>query len=632
MCGICGFAKIELDVKKYGEQYLLDMCNTMIHRGPDGGNVWLDKENKCGLGHRRLSIIDLSNAATQPMSNADGSIVIAFNGEIYNHAEIRKELESTGKYIWKTSHSDTEVIIHSYEEWGIDCLKKFRGMFGIALWDGRNKKFYLIRDRIGIKPVYYTIENGVLTFASEIKAILKVSDKRYGINKKAFYDYLSFLCTPNDDTLFDGIKKIRPGTWLCIENGKITINKYYDILDNVDKNIAKASEAEIIEMIRSELRTAVKLRKESDVPVGVFLSGGIDSSTNTALFSEGENTKVKTFCVGYPAETESYKSEFGYAKIMADFAKSEHHEHVITAEEALEFLPKMVYQQDEPISDPVCIPVYFVSKLARDNGITVAQVGEGSDELFWGYQAWKTFSKINILNKIPGTMWAKKLIYNYFINKPISKGLEYECIRRAIDNEPLFWSGAESFYETEKQRMISAELKSYLGNYSSFDAIKPTYDNYMEKSLDKSFVNWMAYADLNHRLPELLLMRVDKMSMLVSLECRVPFLDHKFVELGLSIPEKIKIKNWERKHILKKAVEGIIPNELIYRKKQGFGAPVMDWFKGSMGVKMKESVMEMVDNTDLFNKDYMHRHLSEDSDTCDWFLFNLSMWWKQFIA
>lgn len=632
MCGICGFAKIKQDIKKYGEQYLLAMCNTMIHRGPDGGNIWLEKDNLCGLGHRRLSIIDLSTAATQPMSNADGSVVIAFNGEIYNHAEIRMELERLGKYVWKTSHSDTEMILHAYEEWGIACLKKFRGMFGIALWDGRKNKFFLIRDRIGIKPIYYTIQDGVITFASEIKAILKVANRKFDINKKAFYDYLSFLCTPNEDTLFDGIKKLRPGTYLCLEDGKITTTKYYDILDNVDKNIAKASESEIIEMIRSELRTAVKLRKEADVPVGVFLSGGIDSSTNTALFSEGENSKVKTFCVGYPAETESYKSEFGYAKIMADYAKSEHFEHTITAEEALEFLPKMVYQQDEPISDPVCIPVYFVSKLARDNGVTVAQVGEGSDELFWGYQAWKTFSKINLANKIPGTMWAKKLIYKQLNGRPVSKSLEYECIRRAVAKEPLFWSGAESFYETEKQRMISSSLKSMLGDYSSFEAIRPTFENYMEKSVDKSFVNWMGYADLNHRLPELLLMRVDKMSMLVSLECRVPFLDHKFVELGMSIPENVKTKNWESKHILKKAVEGIIPNELIYRKKQGFGAPVMDWFKGSMGKQMKSSILEMVDNTDLFDKDYMHNHLSGDSEIADWFLFNLSMWWKQFIA
>lgn len=632
MCGICGFAKIEQDIKKYGERYLLDMCNSMIHRGPDGGDIWLEKNNRCGLGHRRLSIIDLSNAATQPMSNADGSVFIAFNGEIYNHAEIRRELEATGRYLWKTSHSDTEVIIHAYEEWGIGCLEKFRGMFGIALWDGRQEKFYLIRDRIGIKPVYYTVDDGVLTFASEIKAILKVSGKKYGINKKAFYDYLSFLCTPNDDTLFDGIKKMRPGTWLCIQDGKLSVHTYYDILDHIDERIAKASEPEIIEMIRSELRTAVKLRKEADVPVGVFLSGGIDSSTNTALFSEGENSKVKTFCVGYPAETESYQSEFGYARIMADYAGSEHHEHVITAEEALEFLPKMVYQQDEPIADPVCIPVYFVSKLAKENGVTVAQVGEGSDELFWGYQSWKTFSKINRANRIPGTMWAKKLIKACFQSRPISSSLEYECIRRAVAREPLFWSGAESFFETEKQRMISGSLKSCLGDYSSFEAIRPTFDRYMEKSPDKSFVNWMAYADLNHRLPELLLMRVDKMSMLVSLECRVPFLDHKFVELGMSIPERIKTKHWESKHILKKAVEGIIPDKLIYRKKQGFGAPVMDWFKGAMGEKMKKSVLEMVDNTDLFDSDYMHRRISGDSDTGDWFLFNLSLWWKQFVA
>lgn len=632
MCGICGFAKIQHEARRLNEKYLLDMCDTMIHRGPDGGGVWLQSENLAGLGHRRLSIIDLSENASQPMCNEDGSIVIAFNGEIYNHAEIRVELEKKGTHQWKTSHSDTEMIVHAYEEWGIRCIDRFRGMFAIAIWDNRQKMFWVVRDRIGIKPVYYTIQDGILTFASEIKALLKVLPKKYEVNKKAFYDYLSFLSTPCEDTLFDGIKKLRPATCLCIQDGKMETERYWDVLDNIDTSVYKAPEQDIIEMLRNELRTAVTLRKESDVPVGVFLSGGIDSSTNAALFSENNDTCVKTFCVGYPDETESYESEFSYAKKMSDFVHSEHYEHIITPQEARDFLPKMVFQQDEPIADPVCVPVYYVSKLAKDSGVTVAQVGEGSDELFWGYQGWKKFSQIYVVDSVKGFKWLKKLILNKYANTEISCITEYETIRRSVCKEPLFWSGAEAFYETEKQNMISSYMKTYLKEYSSFEAIKPTYERFSDKAPEKSFLNWMTYADLNHRLPELLLMRVDKMSMLVSLECRVPFLDHKFVELAMSIPSKLKMKQWENKYILKKSVEGIIPHELIYRKKQGFGAPVLDWFKGDMGNEMQRSIFEMVDNTDLFDKSYMHSRFQKNSIYSNWFLYNLSMWWKQYIA
>ena len=632
MCGICGFVKLNNNSREIGKQYIKEMCNTMVNRGPDGEGQWLQKDNLVGLGHRRLSIIDLSDNASQPMSNADGSIVIAFNGEIYNYSDIRMKLEKTEKYLWKTSHSDTEVIVHAYEEWGIDCLEHLRGMFAIAIWDNRQHKFWLIRDRIGIKPIYYTIENGVLTFASEIKAIHKVSSKRHGINERAFYDYLSFLCTPCENTLFEGIYKVRPGAWLCVQDGKITSNCYYDVLDHIDPSVSKMKEKEITEAIRTELRTAVQLRAVSDVPVGVFLSGGIDSSTNTALFSEIKKSGVKTFCVGYPSETESYQSEFHYAKMMSEYSHTDHYEHIITPDEAINFIPEMVYAQDEPIADPVCIPVYYVSKLARDNGITVAQVGEGSDELFWGYAHWKDFSKLDRWNRIPGIMWVKKGLVNHYKDRYQEDSYPYEILRRATRKEPIFWSGAESFFETQKKKMISKRMRSELGDDTSFEALRPTYDRFMEKSPEPSFLNWMTYADLNHRLPELLLMRVDKMSMLVSLECRVPFLDHKFVELAMSIPSAMKMKGWESKHILKKAVEGIIPNELIYRKKQGFGAPVQDWFKGAMGTQMKMSVLDMVDNTDLFDKDYMHHHFEDAPETQDWFLYNLSLWWKEYIA
>ncbi len=633
MCGICGFFKVDQKAPFIGEQYLQDMNDQMILRGPDGGKVWLERENRCGLGHRRLSIVDLSDVAFQPMSNEDGSIVIAFNGEIYNHMEIREELQKLGGHTWKTDHSDTEVIIHAYEEWGLDCLQKLRGMFAIALWDGRKRQFILIRDRIGIKPLYYIIEDGVLTFASEIKAILKVLGKKPRINEKALYDYLSFLTTPCGDTLFENIKKLRPAMYMVFdEYGNRSKSRYWDVWDHTRPELYHAEDEEIKEALLSELRTAVKLRREADVPVGVFLSGGIDSSTNAALFSEDAKSVVKTFCIGYDQNYESYQNENHYAKMMAERCGAEYYERLLTQQDLFDFLPEMVRLQDEPIADPVCVPVYYVSKLARDNGVVVAQVGEGADELFWGYRRWKAFLNLANLNDKPVPKSLKRMAL--LALRKAGKGAQVytEWLRRAVDGQPVFWSGAESFTEWEKRRLISDELQKKIGDYTSFEALRPTYGRFMEKAWEKSHLNWMSYADLNHRLPELLLMRVDKMSMGVSLECRVPFLDHKFVELAMSIPEKKKTEGQVSKAVLKKAVRGIIPDELIDRKKQGFGVPVYDWFQGRLGKEMKNSTLLFASETGLLKKDYIERLFADPSHASQlWYLFNLSLWWKAYI-
>lgn len=633
MCGICGFYKTGSYAKHINEQYLNIMNEQMILRGPDGGDIWMEKGNRCGLGHRRLSIIDLSQNASQPMSNEDGSIVIAFNGEIYNHMDIRRELERKGKHIWRTSHSDTEVIIHAYEEWGMGCLEKFRGMFAIALWDGNKKEFVLIRDRIGIKPLYYTVENGILIFASEIKAILKVMERKPNINTKAMYDYLSFLTTPCEDTLFEGIKKLRPAMYMVFgENGKVKEERYWDVWDHTHEELYHADDKAISEALLEELRTAVKLRKEADVPVGVFLSGGIDSSTNAALFSEGEQSKVKAFCIGYDQNYESYQNENHYAKMMAKKCGAEYYERLLNQDDLFEFLPEMVRLQDEPIADPVCIPVYYVSKLARDNGIVVAQVGEGSDELFWGYQGWKTSLKIEKLNDLPVPMKLKKMGLWGLNHLGRAQAVYIEWLRRSVNRQPIFWSGAEAFTEYDKRHIISRKVQRDLDDYTSFEAIRPTYNRFMDKAWEKSHLNWMTYADLNHRLPELLLMRVDKMSMGVSLECRVPFLDHKFVELAMSIPQSKKTEGDVSKTVLKKAVRGIIPDELIDRKKQGFGVPVYDWFKGRLGIEMKEKTLYFANETGLLDTNYVNELFEKQEYASQlWYLFNLALWWEMYI-
>ncbi|MCK4527540.1 asparagine synthase (glutamine-hydrolyzing) [candidate division WOR-3 bacterium] len=299
MCGIVGAFVFKNGNFRITEQYLTKLRDAMAHRGPDGSGTWVSEDGRIGLGHRRLSIIDLSDVAAQPMCNEDGSLWITYNDEIYNHAEIRAELSKSGRHKWKTDHSDTEVILHAFEEWGIGCLDKFRGMFAFALWDIRKRELWLIRDRIGIKPLYYSIHHGRIVFASEIKALLEDPQQKRAVDEEAFYHFLSFLTSPAPQTLFDGIKKLPGGTWIRIsENGSICENLYWDVLDHTAP-LTDVSEEDISRMLLDELKTSVKLRKVSDVPVGVFLSGGIDSSTNAALFSEDGGGPVRTFCIGY---------------------------------------------------------------------------------------------------------------------------------------------------------------------------------------------------------------------------------------------------------------------------------------------------------------------------------------------
>lgn len=630
MCGIAGALSFKSSNFRVTEDYVNLLRDTMVHRGPDGAGTWVSKDGKIGLGHRRLSIIDLSTAAAQPMSNEDGTIWISFNGEIYNHAELREELKPFG-HRWVTDHSDTEVIVHAFEQWGIECIHKFRGMFAIAIWDGRKRELWLVRDRIGIKPLYYSIHKGRITFASEIKALLKCRDQKRAVHEEAFYHYLSFLTTPAPQTLFDGIMKLPCGTWLKVnEKGDVTQRRYWDVWDNT-KPLVGVSEDEIARMILDELRTAVKLRKVSDVQVGVFLSGGIDSSTNAALFSEGERSKVKTFSIGYEGTYNSYKNELIYAKKMADEVGAEYHEKLLNIDDLIGFLPKMVYLQDEPIADPVCVPVYYVSKLARDNGVIVCQVGEGADELFWGYPTWQKKLHLQRLDDLPVPNLVKTLGLGAMRILGKDGSVYYEALRRGASGQPIFWGGAEAFTEAQKKRLLAPGLRKRLGNISSWEPLEPIRKRFEEKAWEKSHLNWMTYLDLNMRLPELLLMRVDKMSMGVSLEGRVPFLDHKFVELAMSIPEAVKTKNNILKYILKKSVRGVIPDELIDRKKQGFGVPVYEWFFDKLGTKIRKELDEFCSNTQFFDRREVMKLLDSGHGPLVWYLFNFALWHKMWI-
>jgi asparagine synthase (glutamine-hydrolysing) len=631
MCGIAGALSFDPQHFAITRDYLITMRDTMAHRGPDGAGVWVSVDGRVGLVHRRLSIIDLSDAAAQPMCNEDETLWLSYNGEIYNHAAIRAELEALGGHNWKTDHSDTEMILHAFEQWGIDCLHRFRGMFAFSLWDARKRELWLVRDRIGVKPLYYSVHHGRITFASEIKALLEDPQQQRAVNEEALFHYLSFLTAPAPLTLFEGIRKLPCGSLLRVSaDGTICESRYWDPWDHVEP-LSNVPEDEIAERLLAELRASVRLRKVSDVPVGVFLSGGIDSSVNAALFSEDGSEAVRTFSIGYGAEATSCPSELGYARQVAKMVHADYHERILSQEDLLEFLPRMIHLQDEPIGDPVCFPIYFLSLLARQNGVIVCQVGEGSDELFCGYPRWKQKLKIQQLADWPTPGLVKGLGSLALRAMGMEQTVVYELLRRDRAGLPIFWSGAEAFTDAQIRRLLSPRLRRKFAKLTSWDCLRPIRRRFLEKAWEKSRLHWMTYMDLNLRLPELLLMRVDKMSMGASLESRVPFLDHKFVELALGIPESVKTRGGVLKYILKKAVRGVIPGEIIDRKKQGFGVPIEDWCGGKLGILARKELDEFCRNTDLLDGPTVQSWIDRGEGERTWFLLNLALWFKHFI-
>ena len=633
MCGIAGVLAFENSCFVVRESLIADMRDTMAHRGPDGAGIWLSPSGKVGLGHRRLSIIDLSTSASQPMCNEDASLWVVFNGEIYNHDEIRRELEALGGHSWKTDHSDTEMILHAFEQWGIEAIHRFRGMFAIALWDDRRRELWLIRDRVGIKPLYYSVHHGRITFASEIKALLQDPDQHRSVNEEALFNYLSFLTTPAPQTLFAGIQKLTNGTWMRIDrHGAITTHKYWDVLDHTTP-LTGVSPEDIAQRLLAELRVSVRLRKVSDVPVGVFLSGGIDSSTNAALFSENEGKPVRTFSVGYDGDYQGCISELPFARAFARQLGAEHQDRVLTQDDFLDFLPYMVQLQDEPIADPVGMPIFCLSKLARDANVIVCQVGEGSDELFWGYAYWEQIRKLQRWNRLPVPRRARALGLAALAAGGRKTSRAYEMLRRSVHGQPLFWGGAEALTHELKMQLLSPRLRRRFRGYTSWEAIRSIRANFEAKAWEPTPVKWMTYLDLNLRLPELLLMRVDKMSMGVSLEARVPFLDHKVVELALSIPEALITRNGERKHVLKRTVAGVIPDEIIHRKKQGFGVPIYEWFFEKLGAYTRRELAAFCETTDFFDPAAVLKIASDrEQGWNSWYLLNFVLWWREYLA
>ncbi len=638
MCGICGIFNYANTNFKLTQDLIISMRDTMSHRGPDDAGVYLSPDRKVGLGHRRLSIIDLSPVGRQPMCNEDGSLWITYNGEIYNHQKLRESLEAKG-HLYK-SRTDTETILHLYEEKGINCVYDLEGMFAFAIWDSRKRHLFLARDRIGKKPLYYAVQNGNLVFASEIKAILKLPQVKRDVDTMALYHYLTLFVTPSPMTLFKGINKLPPGyLMVCDASGSIHQEQYWDAI--VPAPVEDYPEEYYIGEIRRLLSESIEKRMMSDVPFGVFLSGGIDSSTNVALMARLMNRPVNTFSVGF--KDQPAYNEFDYARQVANEFKTNHHEIMIDEHDLMDYIPNLVYHQDEPIGDWVCVPLYFISKLARDNGTIVIQIGEGSDEIFFGYDGFMTY--LNVYNRYWKPYIKTPTIFRnvmYRLTLPFSrltgKGLAIkELLRRAAFDEEFFWGGAIAFTETDK-RLIMNNSDDWYG-FNSSQIVKNCLAQIDLKKPDADFMERMIYLELKHRLPELLLMRVDKVTMSTSVEGRAPYLDHKLVEFAMGIPSRLKSKNGQTKYILKKAVAGIIPDSIISRRKQGFSIPAREWFNGELGKYMSHSILNSkIRERRFFNYEYLknllekQRNGSAENSSRLWIIFNLSKWYDHWLV
>ena len=628
MCAITGFLGFE------DKTLLKKMASTLKHRGPDAEAFYVDKN--ISLAHRRLAIIDLDTRSNQPMPNEDETIQVVFNGEIYNFHDLRPKLKSKHKFM---TESDTEVIVHGYEEWGEACVNKFNGMFAFAIWDSNKKKLFLARDRLGVKPLYYYVDNEKFIFASEIKAILQAKFIKREVNTEAFYHYMTYLNTPAPSTLFKNIYKLEPGHTLTVtkNNEKITITKqkYWDIQNcKINPNI---TEEEAIKKTRFLLEDSMRQRMIADVPQGVFLSGGLDSSALVAMMSERSDTPVNTFSIA--TGTDEKYNELKYAKIVADKFSTNHHEYTIGHKEVLRALPEIVYHEDEPIADPVNVPVYYLSKYARKEKVLVLQMGEGADELFCGYPIYgleaKTSPYSTFLRAMPPARLAAKMALGAITIVKKKSFFEHAKDHLESMKKPSEFSrrGIIGFTEREKKEIISEELKSpTLDSYNLFRNIS----NEVGGEGKDAFLQKVRIIELKNRLSELLLMRVDKFTMAASIEAREPFLDYKLAEYAFSIPPySMHMKNGISKYILKKAIGPKLPSEIVNRKKVGFGVPIAKHLAGSLKTYAKKEI-EAPEMKQFFSMPAARKLISKHSKTWDnsfkiWVLLNFALWHKHWI-
>jgi asparagine synthase (glutamine-hydrolysing) len=641
MCGIAGLYNFGASARDE-RGAVQAMRDAMTHRGPDDAGLWESPDKRVVLAHRRLSIVDLSPAGHQPMSNEDGSVWITFNGEIYNHAALRPGLEGKGHRF--RSRTDTEAIVHQYEEDGDDCLDALDGMFALGIWDAPRDRLLLARDRLGKKPLYYTVVGGRLLFASEIKGLLAHPDVGRDIDPEGLNLYLTFGNVPAPHTLFAGIKKLPAGHRLaCGRFGNLQIERYWSAVPDEPWPVA-VDERTAIARVRELLGAAVQKRMMADVPVGAFLSGGVDSSANVALMSRLVDRPLQTYSVGFEGfgPKENFH-DLPYARLVAEKFRCDHHEISVTADECRDYLPELVYQQDEPIGDPACLPMHFLCRQARKDGVIVVLVGEGSDEVFGGYGDMahlihSASPRWERLRRLPRFVRAGLAEASRLLRAPAGRT---DLLRRARDGQPLYWGLDVVFWDNEKAQLLTPEARARLGEHrrsQGGELVSQIYADLAARQPGADVLQQMSVVELANRLPELLLMRVDKLSMAHSIEARAPFLDAALVAYGLSLPHGLKIQGARGKHVLKEALRGTLPDEVLDRPKQGFRVPLPAWLRGPLASWAKHQMFESaLAARGFFNRSYVDemwtRHLGgvQDHSFDLWCLVNLGAWYDHWI-
>jgi asparagine synthase (glutamine-hydrolysing) len=625
MCGIAGIYNFD-SFKSVHESLLKRMTDSLVHRGPDDEGFYCS--GPIGLGHRRLSIIDLAGGH-QPLANEDETIWIAFNGEIYNFGELHDELIKKG-HVFKT-RSDTEVIVHLYEEVGEKCFEKLRGMFAIAIWDARNRKLLLARDRVGKKPLFYFFDGCRIVFASEMKAILEIPGVPREIDPEAVSDYFSFLYIPAPKSIFKNIRKVLPGHYLVVSKDGIRETEYWDLRFN---HSLQLSEQEWCERLLETYREAVRIRLMSEVPLGAFLSGGVDSSSVVAMMSGLVNTPVTTCSIGF--EEEDF-NELEYAREIAAQFKTNHHEHVVRPD-AVGIVEKLAWHYDEPFADASAVPTYYVSKAAREH-VTVAISGDGGDENFAGYRRYFFDKRENSIRSLLPTA-LRQPIFGALASLYPKADWAPRIFRGKATFQNLARSPIEAYFRSVsalkselKEQILDGDLRRQLGGYDSLDVLRSYYD----KADTTDPLSRIQYVDVKTYLADDILVKVDRASMAHSLEVRAPILDHKLMELAATIPSSMKLRGMNGKYIFKKTLNEVLPRSVLNRKKMGFGVPLAQWLRNDLREFARAVIFDQRQDSFLndssVNRIWQeHQRGFRDRSTELWSILMFRLWQREFLT
>jgi asparagine synthase (glutamine-hydrolysing) len=631
MCGINGIYNYQLLALSEPKLLIEQMNRQIAHRGPDDEGCWSNKRDSLHFGHRRLSILDLSKAGHQPMQWNDSDDCLVYNGEIYNYQELIKKEGFTNL----RSDTDTEVLLSLLQKHGKKALQQLNGMFAFAFWDSKTESLLIARDRAGQKPLYYTQQAGFFAFASELKSLLNLSWVKKELDEAAFYDFLTFNQMRPPQTMFKGIHKLAPAHFLEVKkNGEVEIKEYWQASNQVQKS----SEIQSADKIYSLLQDSVRLRMRSDVPVGAFLSGGVDSSAVVGLMNQFTDQAVSTFSIGFKGQA-AY-DEQAYADKVAKLFNTNHYQKTVEPQDFKDLLPKMVDVFDEPLADTTCIPIYFLSQLAKEKGNKVILTGDGADELWGGYRNWQKYLKLQpyyeAYCKLPRVI--KSSISNYYGNKKAGSPI-HEMLQRAVYNQDFFWSSASGFKENSKRQFLSKsflERNPKLDSYHSIIAMKESYQTW-DQGRNIDFLHYLSYIGFKDVVPNQFLYRLDKLSMIHAVEGRTPFLDHRLIDLAFQTPSGLKTKNQEPKYILKKSLERLLPQEVLYRKKMGFCVPLAEWGSEIMLDDIDRNLKSFCNDFELFDYQALSKVINDVKSGNNlhlnrlWTLYFLMNWFKRWM-